>query len=306
MAPADPTTYRTSDGKPPLQLKRGNQLIIDDGSEPLHSLAAGYGSEVVVEPGGQLGHDFHAFGANVSIRGGTVGRYMHVLAGAHVVLEDGYVGAAYEDARIGWDDGLPRENVVVSDGGTLTINGGVVDGPIYAYQGGNVVVSGGSDLWIEHFGGDVSVFGQEMTTRLGQAPEVEYGVPVEIDRSLGIGLSFTLSDDAGSRVSIWRTYSNGSVTFTQLVPGDYNRDQIVDLLDYELFMASMGESVATPGDGADGNFDGEVTMADYQVWRENRGRVFGSDRRVPEPSTALLCVAALLVSTRSRCRQVSR
>jgi cysteine-rich repeat protein len=50
-----------------------------------------------------------------------------------------------------------------------------------------------------------------------------------------------------------------------LIPGDANRDWIVDGVDFSIWAANLGKNV-TPGDGADFNFDGMINADDYDVW----------------------------------------
>jgi hypothetical protein len=58
--------------------------------------------------------------------------------------------------------------------------------------------------------------------------------------------------------------------------GDYNRDGELDpdpahnlpMPDFDVWKSSFGQSVSTPGDGADGNRDGIVDAADYVLWRK--------------------------------------
>lgn len=50
--------------------------------------------------------------------------------------------------------------------------------------------------------------------------------------------------------------------------GDYNRDLVVDSLDYSAWRDAIGSTTAP---NADGNFDGIVDAADYTVWRDNFG-----------------------------------
>ncbi len=86
-----------------------------------------------------------------------------------------------------------------------------------------------------------------------------------------------------------------------ILPGDYNRNGVVDADDYAVWRKSIGQSVAA-GTGADGNFDGQITQADYTVWKSHFGQVGGTGAgteliagsAVPEPSVAPLAVIALL------------
>jgi hypothetical protein len=63
-----------------------------------------------------------------------------------------------------------------------------------------------------------------------------------------------------------------SESVTGRIPGDYNKDGIVDLADYTLWADhynQAGQDVL-----GDGNKDGLVDLADYTVWADNFGRGF--------------------------------
>lgn len=88
-------------------------------------------------------------------------------------------------------------------------------------------------------------------------------------------------------------------------PGDYNLDTRVDSADYDQWRSEFGNSVTSPGDGADGNRDGVVDAADYVVWRGNaviQGS-FGanvSGATVPEPGTLTLLILGWASITSAR------
>ena len=91
--------------------------------------------------------------------------------------------------------------------------------------------------------------------------------------------------------------TNGTIyliTNSVPLPGDYNKDRIVDAADYVVWRDSLGAAgYHVP---ADGNGDGIVDANDYGVWRANYGRVWSSSTgssaigapgelaNVPEPS----------------------
>jgi hypothetical protein len=54
--------------------------------------------------------------------------------------------------------------------------------------------------------------------------------------------------------------------------GDYNQNNVVDAADHVLWRYTLGDSVAAPYDGADGDGDGIVDQDDYGVWVANFGR----------------------------------
>jgi hypothetical protein len=75
----------------------------------------------------------------------------------------------------------------------------------------------------------------------------------------------------------------------------------------------MGQAVA-PGAGADGNFDGQITQADFAIWKSHFGQIIGSGSgagllagaTVPEPTSPILAISglfaiAILTKDRRRC-----
>jgi subtilisin-like proprotein convertase family protein len=57
--------------------------------------------------------------------------------------------------------------------------------------------------------------------------------------------------------------------------GDYNSDDVVDIVDYIVWRKTMNQTVP-PFSGADGNGDGLVNQADYDIWRANFGMTLAS------------------------------
>jgi hypothetical protein len=82
---------------------------------------------------------------------------------------------------------------------------------------------------------------------------------------------------------------------TNLLPGDYSGDGVVDASDYVVWRNSLGQAV-TYFSGADGNGSGLIDAADFDVWKANFGSVTGSGAalagNVPEPATIWLLLAA--------------
>jgi hypothetical protein len=89
--------------------------------------------------------------------------------------------------------------------------------------------------------------------------------------------------------------------------GDYNFDSAVDAADYVVWRKTLGQS--GPGLAADGNGDERVTNADFGVWRahfaEASPGVSITNAIVPEPSTAMLIIAAMaiVVGRRAACHR---
>jgi hypothetical protein len=82
------------------------------------------------------------------------------------------------------------------------------------------------------------------------------------------------------------------------IPGDYNRDAVVDAADYVVWRDLRGQAGA--GLVADGNGDAAVDDLDYDVWRAHLGQSAGSASattggNIPEP-TAVVNVAAGMIA----------
>jgi hypothetical protein len=82
------------------------------------------------------------------------------------------------------------------------------------------------------------------------------------------------------------------------IPGDYDRNGVVEAADYAVWSASFGSAV-TPGSGADGTNDGIVDAGDYLLWRKWMSQASGSGSQTsatPEPGSLLLLVITGVLS----------
>jgi hypothetical protein len=92
-----------------------------------------------------------------------------------------------------------------------------------------------------------------------------------------------------------------------IMPGDYNRDDVVDAADYVVWRKLFGSEVPR-GTRADGDGNGVIDIPDLDVWTSQFGSVaaVGAAGTVPEPSfTALLLMLGACVRRRRR-RQSDR
>ena len=92
-------------------------------------------------------------------------------------------------------------------------------------------------------------------------------------------------------------------TFAQLMvidhlPGDYNKNGVVDAADYVVWRHTLGQVVSALS-GADGNGNGMIDAGDYNFWRANFGQVAAgsgsggsANASVPEPATLVLLMFA--------------
>jgi hypothetical protein len=96
----------------------------------------------------------------------------------------------------------------------------------------------------------------------------------------------------------WKVlYEAGSVSLISYLPGDYNRNGVTDAADFVVWRNTLNQSVAR-GTGADGDFDGQITPADHDLWRAHFGQMAGSgagvsaNAAVPEPATFVMLILA--------------
>jgi hypothetical protein len=105
------------------------------------------------------------------------------------------------------------------------------------------------------------------------------------------------------RFSSWSQGGGGGFAYMRAEPpsvettGDYNGNGTVDAADYTVWRNTLGDMVANPGDGADGDLSGEIDAGDYDFWKDNFGNMVpggGQASAGPEPQTAALTLAAYL------------
>jgi len=87
----------------------------------------------------------------------------------------------------------------------------------------------------------------------------------------------------------------------EIVVGDVNGDEVVDLLDFGVIRDHF-RTGAAPAEG-DLNFDGTVDFDDFQIWKTAFGG--GAPANVPEPTTsAIALIACAVMAGRSAWRKV--
>lgn len=86
---------------------------------------------------------------------------------------------------------------------------------------------------------------------------------------------------------------------TDVLPGDYNRNGVVDSPNYVLWRKTLGQAT-TSFSGADGDGNGTINENDYAVWRAHFGQTAmpgaGSGTAVPEPTSLLLLIMPLVAA----------
>ena len=134
-------------------------------------------------------------------------------------------------------------------------------------------------------------------------PEKEYAIPLDVAFTNPAQDVFTsdtfdllvYTDQGSGDVTEVITYTLASAP---VVEGDYNGNGVVDAADYTLWLNSLGAigmDLAADGtsDDLSGVPDGDVDSFDYEYWKANfNALATGSGSAIPEPSTAILLVAA--------------
>jgi hypothetical protein len=88
-------------------------------------------------------------------------------------------------------------------------------------------------------------------------------------------------------------FSINSLKPLDLLPGDYDLDNDVDIDDYNKWSSTFGSIAELV---ADGNLNGVVDAADYTIWRDHLHVSSGASASVliPEPKSAALFVLGVV------------
>lgn len=114
--------------------------------------------------------------------------------------------------------------------------------------------------------------------------------------------SIQITGASDAQVYLDDVFWDPQAVFVPPIPGDFNRNGVVDGADLPLWETGYGlQSGATDSDG-DANGDGEVDGEDFLIWQQNLGGgTTLSTTSVPEPTAVVLMNLALsLIPTRYR------
>jgi hypothetical protein len=96
-------------------------------------------------------------------------------------------------------------------------------------------------------------------------------------------------------LAMWQFMPANLVTPNPCACGDYNRDGNVDAADYVIYRDLSGKYVL-PYSSADGNGDGFIGDADYQLWQATYGHEASSASNAPEPAALVLSASAMIAA----------
>jgi autotransporter-associated beta strand protein len=137
------------------------------------------------------------------------------------------------------------------------------------------------------------------------------GVDERVARLILGGIEQTTAGTYGSTATSatfqFDEYFSGTGVIRLGIPADYNGDWTVDAADYVVYRKFNGEGVALLNE-VDGVTPGQVTLEDYDAWRERFGATSSAssltlgDGAVPEPSSILMAVVGVYAICSRRAR----
>lgn len=144
IAPS-PTILHVPTDAAPHGVHNGQTLVVDVGGTLPDNFNAGWGSSVIIK-GGEVGRNFEAVGAQVSIQDGKVGEELNAFAGSVVTITGGSIEHGMQVFRggvINVAGGLITGYAGTNEGGKLNISNGSVTSGVSVAMGGEVSISGG-------------------------------------------------------------------------------------------------------------------------------------------------------------------
>ncbi|WP_145291150.1 beta strand repeat-containing protein [Pirellulimonas nuda] len=303
-----PTTSTLN--KPRNGLIAGESRTVTGGEVLGQNFNAGRLSQLAVQAGGAVGDNLEAIDAQVTITGGAVGEGFDAFRGATVNISGGSVGSSFDvfdGAVANISGGAVGDDLHAHSGGQINISGGSIGENLYVFRDGVVEMSGGTlgaNVRVVD-GGTLNLVGRSFVLDGVDLSQTMSGAEPLTIASRGGVLSGLLADGLPFTLALGTdTYSQDYVAPTAtltialaFVPGDYDRNGVVDAADYLIWRSSFGAPVASPGDGADGNLDGIVDAADFSVWRDHlAGGAATASASVPEPAGVMLALFGVALS----------
>lgn len=223
----------------------------------------GLTTRINVTAGGMIGSSFDALsGSEINISGGIVGAEFDAFSGSEINISGGLVGQDFD----------------ANSGSAINISGGTIGDNFDAFSGSVVNISGGS-IGIDFDalpGSAVNLFGSNFSLDgVSLDDDLNDGEPLAItDRDVTLtgtyadGTEFTF--DLRSVFEFGEDFFSTGATLTvtlgppsgNILLGDVNQDETVDLLDIAPFIQSL--TSGTFIEQADFNQDGLVNFLDIQ------------------------------------------
>lgn len=316
-----PSLITASVGPVPLGIRQGQTLVVDSGAYVPEGFNAGWGSTVIVQPGGVMDHYQRFAGAKLKVAGGSVGALISVLVGSTVDLTAGSIDSAAIIDTGGTINALGGTlGSSVTDYGTLNVVGGQVGAGLQAWSGGVVNVRGGSvgnnidvnsGATLNLYGGTVgedfdaasgsfvNLYGSQFLLNGAPIAGLTLNSPfllttrnATLTGTLldGTPFSFNLNSTNLSNQDFFPT--SATLKLNLYIAGDINHDGLINTADYITWRKGLGQT---------------FTQDYYNVWRSRFGSSSGSGSQVggtsavPEPAASVMFLtASMALFTRRR------
>jgi hypothetical protein len=140
---AKPTEFYVPNEPAPLGVRAGESLVVEEGGSIDEFFHAGRGGNVQLV-GGQIGKNFDAFGANVTLSAGSIDFGFHAFDRSNVIVTGGTLGggARTQDSSITISGG--HVGLDLADTSTVDISGGSIGPRLDVRFGSTINVSGGA------------------------------------------------------------------------------------------------------------------------------------------------------------------
>jgi hypothetical protein len=260
MVPSDPA---------PLGVRNGQTLVLAAGGNIGNHFNAGR-SSIVNITGGQIGSNFEAVDAQVTISGGTIGSNFDAFRGSVVNINNGSIGDhfdAWSDSTVNIFGGIVGTSFEARSGSLVNIMGGSVGSSFAANGNCEVNISGGTfGTFFNANGGSVvnisgGTFDNDFNAKSGSRVNL-----IGTQFVLG-GLDITASLSQNSPFTI----SNRNVTLSGLLAdgSPFSFDLMTTNPPNSDFFATGAVLTVTLAQPGDFDNDGDVDGRDFLVWQRN-------------------------------------
>ena len=264
----------------------GSRTIGPSSSTSLGDIFNGTAPPLTVSPGGDLTFEYHETGGATQ-----TGIIDYVGPHNNLVLVVNPDGQTYIQNQSSVDLNI--------DGYMITSASGALN------QGGWTSLADDDAIWRESNPSNNQLGELNLTSSQFLAAEsVAVGLGAAFDVGGAKDLVF-LYHQAGMETLVGTVeYDDGVIEFDSAIPGDYDKNGIVEAADYTKWRQLFG----TTNSDADGNGDNTVNAADYVVWRDNLGAMNSGlggfqGAAVPEPASVVLGFVAIAVTVAAERRR---
>ncbi|WP_425396146.1 pectate lyase [Aeoliella sp.] len=185
-----------------------------------------------------------------------------------------------------------EQDLIMNLGSSLTYELDL-NAPFGLYVGGNTLDIDGSSQLVLDFENNPAAFYSSVFRWKNPVGGNRFA---ELQALIDSGRIVIDSSDAANVVLFLGIDGTTNIGYFNDLPGDYDRNGVIDEADFDKWKLDFGSTVPNPGEGSDGNFDGIVNIADYTIWRNHLGQSnlpIPLTQAIPEPSCLAMLVGML-------------